>query len=170
MSRKSLAVGAGIFICAILVLSVFGWYYIGTKDFMRNMGELATDKGSELLGSHVGIGTVRLNSLHSLTVSDIIVLDKQDKIILKAESADVGFSFFGMLNDKPAKAVSSVSINRPQIYVTQRDDGKWNYEDLLQEDSEPSGFGGVVSMERGELTLSMNGNALLLTDVDGEID
>lgn len=120
MTRRPLSWLLGIIIGLGLILGLVGWYYIGTRDFMAGMGELAAEKGTALLESRVDIGAVRVASLHSLEVVDIAVYDKQGMPIVKADSAFIGFSFFGMLFSTPIEAVSRVELSRPEAWLTRR--------------------------------------------------
>ena len=163
-----LAVGGvfGLFLFAGAVL----WYLAGTERFMSEMGALASEKGAELLGTRVDVGEVRVASLRSLTVRNIALYDKQNELLFKAESASVRFSLFGMLTDVPARAVEEVVVRRPEARLARRADGTWNYQDLVEEDSEPSAFRGVVQSEYGTAVLSMDGKELRLSDVNGSVD
>ncbi len=173
MNRKSLAWGAGVLICVVMVVLFGGWWFLGTREATEKMGETATKLGTEALGSRAEIGEVRPSSLNSVEIDGIAIYDKQNNLIIKAESANIGFSLFGVMGDKPAKGISEVTVNRPEVYISQRDDGTWNYEDLVDKESEPSGFEGKVNLKDGSVTLSMAqmaNNTLSLVDVNGEVD
>lgn len=169
MQRRPLMVAGGVF-GLLLFCAIFFWGLVGTQSFMTSMGQMAGEKGSELLGTRVEVGEVRVDSPWSLTVRDIALYDKRDEFLLKAESATVRFSLFGMLTDKPAKAVDEVVVRRPEARIEKRADGTWNYEDLIEEESEPSGFAGVVRGEYASLDFRMDGKSLSLSDVNGSID
>ena len=152
MQRKSWAAMAAALI-GICILAFAGfWYYTGTNAFMQAAGETAAAKGSELLGTRVEVGRVRMESLHSLTVEDIVLYDKQGIRMVEAESARVRFSFFAMLGNQPAAGVDEVVVKHAAVTLAQRTDGHWNYEDLVREDSEPSAFRGKVQVEDSQVT------------------
>ena len=158
------AIGLLFFICVCFFVLA------GTERFMTGMGQLAGEKGSEILGSRVEIGGVRVDSPWSLTVRDITLYDKRYEILAKAESAAVRFSLFGMLTKKPAEAVEDVLVRRPEAWIAKRADGSWNYQDLIEEESEPSGFRGVVRSEFGAAELSMDGRTLRASEINGSVD
>ena len=170
MARRSWAMMAGIFLCVCVLAGAAFWYYTGTRAFMEQAGAMAAEKASEALGVRVDTATVRLDSLRALSIDDIAVYDKQGELIAKAESARVGFSFFGVLTGNAVKAVETVEINRPEAWISERPDGGWNYQDLIAEDSEPSEFAGRVSVKEGRATLRSGGHTLLLADLAGSID
>lgn len=169
MKRRPLMIAGGVF-GLFLFCALFFWGLANMQSLMTSMGQMAGEKGSELLGSRVEVGEVRVDSPWSLTVRDIALYDKRDEFLLKAESATVRFSLFGMLTGKPAKAVDEVLVRRPEARIEKRADGTWNYEDLIEEDSEPSGFAGIVRGEYASLDLRMDGKSLLFSDANGSAD
>lgn len=170
MKRRPLATAAGLIVGVGLLLGLAAWYYAGTQAFMTGMGALAAERGSELLGQRVEIGAVRVVSPWALEVSRIAVYDKQKAPVIKAESALIGFSFFGVLSGSPASAVRTVELRRGEAWLTRRADGSWNYEDLVSKDSEPSQFRGRILTTGGIIHLDDEGRRLDLTDVAGSID
>ena len=143
MVRRPWLLAGGVFGLLLFAYAVL-WYLAGTERFMADMGALASEKGAEILDTRVEVGEVRVDSLRSLTIRNIALYDKQNELLLKAESASVRFSLFGMLTDVPARAVEEVVVRRPEARIEKRANGRWNYEDLVEEDSEPSAFRGVV--------------------------
>lgn len=170
MTRRPLAWLLGIVTGLGLIVGLAGWYYISTQSFMAGMGALAAEKGTALLESRVDIGAVRVASLHSLEISDIAVYDKQGKPVVKADSASVGFSFFGVLFSTPVEAVRRVELLRPEVWLTHRADGTWNYEDLTAKDSTSGRFQGIVATGAGTVHLEEQGKRLAFTAVAGELD
>lgn len=170
MTRRSWAFLLGIVTGLGLLLGFGGWYYIGTRAFMADMGALAAEKGTALLESRVDIGAVRVASLHSLEISEIAVYDKRGLPVLKADSALAGFSFFGVLFSDPLEAVDRVELVRPEVWLTHRGDGTWNYEELMSKDDTSSRFQGILRTEAGILHVDDQGKRLDLTAVEGELD
>lgn len=170
MTRRPLVFFLGIVACLGLVVGLAGWYYVGTRAFMEGMGALAAEKGTALLESRVDVGAVRVASLHSLEISDIAVYDKQGRPVVKADTAFVGFSFFGVLFSSPLEAVRRVELSRPEAWLTHRADGTWNYEDLIAKDSTSSRFQGIVTMGAGTLHVEAQGKSVSFTAVEGEMD
>lgn len=170
MTRRPLSWILGIVTGLGLILGLAGWYYIGTRDFMAGMGALAAKQGTVLLESRVDVGAVRVASLHTLEISDIAVYDKQGMPIVKADSALVGFSFFGVIFSPPLEAVSRVELFRPEVWLTHRDDGTWNYEELTAKDGTSSRFQGIVSTGEGVLHWEDQGKCLDFAAVAGEMD
>ncbi|MBR1760356.1 MAG: translocation/assembly module TamB domain-containing protein [Schwartzia sp.] len=170
MTRRSWMIAAGGTLGLLFAVCAFFWVLAGTQSFMTDMGRLAGEKGSEILGTRLEVGEVSVDSPCSLTVRDIALYDKRDELLARAESATARFSLFGMITKKPAEAVEEVLVRRPEAWVAKRADGSWNYQDLLEEESEPSGFRGTVRSEYGAVELSMDGKKLQVSDINGGLD
>lgn len=162
------AAGAVLAVC--LLIGISGWYYIGTRTFMENMGAVASEKASDALGVRADVGSVRVDSLHSLTIENISLFDKRGNEIVRAESAEVGFSFFGIMGSDPVKAVDNVDVHGVRALLEKRSDNTWNYQDLISEDEKKSTFAGKVSVDRGELTVRMDGNELTVHETEASVD
>jgi translocation and assembly module TamB len=170
MQRKLWAVVA-IILMGIGMLAFAGfWYYTGTNAFMQAAGETAAAKGSELLGTRLEIGRVRVDSLHQLTIENIVLYDKQDACIAEAESAKVRFSLFAVLGNKPASGIEEVAVHQVKADLQQRPDGRWNYEDFTQKNSQSNDFRGIVRVQDGMLTGRAAGKSLQLENVQALFD
>lgn len=170
MKGGALARAVGIVLSVCFLLGLAGWYYVGTRAFMEAAGAAAADKGAELLGCRLDIGSVRVASLRSLEILDIAVYDKEGQPVVKAESALVRFSFFGVLSSSPIEAVSSVALHRPEVWLRERRAGVWNYEDLITDEGEPSPFRGEVTIAAGTLHVAAQQGRLSFTEAAGRID
>jgi len=170
MQRKPWAVVA-IILMGICMLAFAGfWYYTGTNAFMQAAGETAAAKGSELLGTRLEIGRVRVDSLHQLTIENIVLYDKQDARIAEAESAKVRFSLFAVLGNKPASGIEEVAIHQVKADLQQRPDGHWNYEDFTRKSGQSNDFRGIVRVQDGMLTGQAAGKSLQLENVQALFD
>ena len=170
MKKRPLALAAGGAAGLLLLLCACFWFIAGTQSFMTGMGRLAAEKGSELLGTRVEVGEVCVDSPWTVTVRDVALYDKRDELLARADSATVRISLFGMIAKKPAEAVEDVLVRRPEAWIVKRGDGSWNFRDLMEEESEPSGFRGVVRSEFGAAALAMDGKSLRVSDVNGSVD
>ena len=75
MKRRPLMIAGGVF-GLLLFCALFFWGLANTQSFMTSMGQMAGEKGSELLGSRVEVGEVRVDSPWSLTVRDIALYEE----------------------------------------------------------------------------------------------
>lgn len=170
MKGRAPGILAGIAACTFALFGAGAWYVSGSSDFCERAAALVTEKATESLGSRVKVGSLRVDSIRSLTADDIAVYDKNDNIIARAESATARFSFLGVFGENPVKGIDEVLIDGFEANIKRDQDGRWNYEDLLSDDSEPTGFTGKVTASGGTLTLSMPEGTILAEDAAGTID
>ena len=170
MKKRPFMLAAGGVAGLLLLLCACFWLITGTQKFMTDMGRFAGEKGSELLGARVEVGEVCVESPWALTARNVALYDKRDELLARAESATVRISLFDMLVKAPAEAVEDVLVRRPEAWIVKRGDGSWNFRDLMEEESEPSAFRGVVRSEFGAAELSMEGKSLRVSDVNGSSD
>ena len=170
MKRKPLMIAAGAFVVLLFLLYAVLWFVAGTSAIVSRVGQLVSEEGSSLLGSRIEVKGVRVESLYSLTMNGIEIYDKKDELVMKAESADVRLNPLRAFADKPAGAVREVVLRHPEAYLKLRADGTWNYEDFIEEESEPSGFSGIVRGEDGTLDVAAKGQTLRLQSLRGSAD
>ena len=170
MKRRSAMIAAGSFIgiCVLILAGI--WYYTTTNAFMQQAGAMAAEKAGTLLATKVDVGRIHIDSLHSLTVDQIVLYDKQGQEMAQAESARVRFSLLSMLRSDPAAAVDNVKVKGLRARLEQRSDGTWNYADLVSDNAQSSSFHGKVQIEDGLLMGRMEGKELTLEHVDAQLD
>ena len=160
----ALGIGGVLFSCAVV------WYIILSESFIVGMADYIGREATSVLKTNVTIGRVEVSSLRSVTIRDIVIFDKHDSKIAEAEAADVRFSLFALLRE-PVAGISEVEINRLRANITQRKDGKWNYEDLISEEKSENKFAGAVRLVEGETVLSLNdGRQVAVEAINGRLD
>ena len=168
MKRKSLKIAAAA-VCFLLAVLGGIRFYTETAEFIASAGRMAAETASEKLGTRVTIEGVRVSSLCSVSLERLTVYDKKNKKLAEAEGAEAHFSLFSVLFGNPVAAIREVALTRPGVYLEQRGDGKWNYEDLLSESSEDSGFRGKISVADGRLGLKMDRINETVEPVNGSV-
>ena len=168
MKRKTLGILAAALGLTLLVLAGL-WYYMQTSAFMETAGRTAASTASEMLGVRIDVGSIEVKSLRTLEVHDVAVYDKQAEIIARAEKAQVTYRLLSALS-APAEAVKEVTISHVEAVVSQRDDGSWNFEDLISKTPGGQKFHGLVRVEDGCITGRMQGKELTLEKVSGSLD
>lgn len=168
MKRNALKIIAVIFILLATLWTGIR-LYTGTEEFSADTAKIVSKEASEMLGVRVDVGGIRVNSPFAVAADKLALYDKEGKIVAEAESAEVRFSLFSVLFGKTAAAIEEVAIERPKVSLTKRTNGIWNYEDLLSESKEDSGFRAKVIIKSGVLSLSFDEFAETLTDIDGSI-
>ena len=168
MKRKTVGILAAVL--ALVVLGLGGlWYYMQTSSFMEKAGHTAAATASEMLGVRVDVGDIEVKSLRTLEIHNVAIYDKQAEIIARAEKAQVTYRLLSALS-APVDAVKEVTVSDVEAVIAKREDGSWNFEDLIGESSGGQKFHGVVRMENGRVTGRMEGKELTLEKVCGSLD
>ena len=156
--------------CALVALLAGGaWLYARTGAFMEQAGQMAGSAASDALGVEVNIGKVSVQDLHSLTVQDVTIYDKQAKPIIKADSASIGFRLLASISN-PVEAVRDVTLTGVEATLIEREDGSWNVADLASSGSGNTKFYGKVTLQDADLTVHARGKSLHLQHVDASAD
>ena len=171
MKHKGLIRGAGAAVGIIFLVMVAAACYLRTEAFMTMAGSTASEKAKELLGVQVDVGSIRIDSLHSLSVKDIAIYDKQAECIARAENARVSFRLLSVLQEDPVAAVDSVELQHVEAYLVERDsDGHWNFEDIETKSEGETTFRGKVSVEDAVVVGRRQGKELTLSQVTASLD
>ena len=170
MKKKSIII-FGISIAAILCLAVTAFFIINSSQFKHQTAQIVSGQIESLLGNKIKMETIEVESVNSAVVNDIEIYDKQDELIAKADKVTISVNLWDIITQSPLAGISNVDIQTPKILLEQRDDGKWNIEDLLNTDSsEPVDFKGKVELLDGELTVRTAGKQITLEDINMTAD
>lgn len=168
MKRKTIGILAAVL--GIVFLGLAGlWYYMQTSAFMETAGQTAASTASEMLGVRIDVGSIEVKSLRTLEVHDVAVYDKQAEIIARADKAQVTYRLLSALS-APAEAVKEVTVSDVEAVIAQRDDGSWNFEDLISKTPGGQKFHGMVRVENGRVIGRMQGKELTLEKLNGSLD
>lgn len=169
MSHKGKAAAAGI-LGVVLVIMACIYGYITSMSFMTQAADNAASIASDVLGTRVEIGLVKVESINSVDIQDVAVYDKQDKIIARVADTKVAFSYFSMLKNSPAEGVREVTLTGVEADIRQRSDGSWNFSDLLSGEPGDTKFTGKVHIKEGTLRTAYNGQDILVEDLQAALD
>lgn len=144
--------------------------YMRSAGFSEQAARIVSEKATQTLETRIELGSVKIDDNKDIVINDAAIYDKQDKIVAKIPEAVVKLSYMAAIKGASAGSVSEVSVKNPEVWLSERDDGSWNVQDLLKESSEESGFRGKVRLSGGTVTASMRGQTLKLRQVEGTVD
>jgi len=136
---------------------------------------------SEKLGVPVKIGSVDVNQFlnqldifnldkaNDLTIHDIEIFDKQDKLIARVETADINFKLL-VLSDDPIAALDVIKIDGATLNLNQRDDDSWNVNDIKAESEGESTFDAKIFLTRGTFNADFDGKNISIEEISAEAD
>lgn len=162
-----IAGGAAGVLCLFL-LCLFGW--VSSQGFMTMAAEKAGTLATEALDTQVHLGTVRVASWRELRVDDIDVYDKRQQRLAHVDEAVIKLSPLAMLQKSAAEGISSVDVSGADVTILQREDGTWNYEDLISRDESDTRFTGKVNVADSVLRSRYNNQDIVLERVKGSVD
>ena len=137
-----------IALAAVLLCAAVAVHIVRAEAFMAEVGRAAGRIASQQLGTDVQIGAVEIRSLHELAIDDIVIYDKQTEEVLRADRARVTLRLLSLLSS-PATSVDEILLTGVHAHLVQREDGSWNYADLVSDDAELSTFGGRIRIADG---------------------
>lgn len=169
MKRKGwkIAGGAAGVLCLFL-LCLFGW--VSSQSFMTMAAEKAGTLATETLDTKVHLGAVQVASWRELRVDGIDVYDKQQQLLAHADEAVIRLSPLAMVQKSPAEGVSSIDVRGADVTVFQRENGTWNFEDLISQDKGDTRFTGRVNVADSVLRGRYNNQDIVLEKVKGSVD
>ncbi|WP_346353599.1 translocation/assembly module TamB domain-containing protein [Azotosporobacter soli] len=152
-------------------LLIIGAALLSGKALIAELKEQLPARLSEELGMSVTIGRMEATSFNSLAANDVTVLDGDAKL-LTVPQLKVSVNPLRILQGKPALAmVSSVVLEKPSLWLRQKQDGTWNIDKLLQKErAEKSSFSGVVQINLAEIEVQSQGRIWMLDELNGTAD
>ena len=154
-------------ICLVFV----GLYtYISSQSFMETAASQAGRMATELLATKVDLGRIEIVSWRELKVEGLDVYDKKSEKLAHVDEAVVRLSPRAMLDKSFTEGISEIDINKADVSIIQREDGSWNYEDLLSEKENSSKFTAKINIKDSILRSNYNNQPIVLEDVNGYVD
>lgn len=144
--------------------------YLSSAAFSGNLGEKVAEVASESLATKVEIGHIAVESSHAVGVKDIAIYDKQGEEIAKADYAQVEFSLFGVLSDNPLDGIAEININDVKASIIQREDGSFNFEDLISEEKSNNNYKGIININNGDIMLHYDNKDTSVENIQASLD
>lgn len=156
----------------ILLVVLFGGWYIKSQTFTQLMADLAAQKAGQLLATDIKIGQIHIESFNSIRIEDVVLYDGKGAPLVQAGSALVHFSPLAIWQTgSPVKAVDRLTVESPDVFLAQRPDGTWNYNDILPEQQKESvDFSGRIDVNNAHVTALIKGKEVTLDDLDATVD
>lgn len=170
LNKKKTAGLLGAVMAGICLVFVGLYTYISSQSFMETAASQAGRMATELLATKVDLGRVEIVSWRELKVEGLDVYDKKSEKLAHVDEAVVRLSPRAMLDKSLTEGISEIDINKADVSILQREDGRWNYEDLLSEKESSSKFTAKINIKDSILRSSYNNQPIVLEDVNGYVD
>ncbi|MGI6263058.1 MAG: translocation/assembly module TamB domain-containing protein [Succiniclasticum sp.] len=129
----------------------------------------AEQQAANYLNGSVRIGAIEWSGGFSLLVRDVSVRDRSGQAVAELPETTVSVNPFLALQNMD-KAVSSISLRNPVLYVVQDSSQQWNFQNLLKpSQSSTTPFYGVLAVKEGTVRVSLPQGKWEF-GVDGKVD
>ena len=170
MGKKPKFILSGI-IFLLIGFIIAAFFYVNSPQFKQQAAKYISTQIENTLGDKIDMDAVYLVSANSAAVDNIKIYDKNNELIGSADKIVFTADIMAMLKQSPLAGLSEIEIEKPDINLVKRDDGKWNVEDLLNSDSNTSmDFRGKVKVNDGNLTAKFDGKEISATQINVQAD
>lgn len=158
----------------LLMIVVAGGVFCLNKsqDVLARTQSVVGEELSKALGSLVTVGQVEITSYNSIMIHDITIYDKQAQAVLASEKIMVTYHLLDILRGQTVvEAISDIMVEKPTLWLTQTSDGRWNVQDLLQDDHESKlSFTSKITLVDGKALLNTSSAEWLVENVNGSLN
>lgn len=150
-----------------ICLGFIAFLAINSSQFKEQTAKLISATAESSLGNKINIDSVYLVSINSAAADDVEIYDKQDKLIAKADKVIFSVNFLDVITQSALAGISQIEVEHADGTLEQRSDGTWNFEDLMDPESEtPVDFQGEVKVNNSELTVRIEGKQVSVENVN----
>ncbi|WP_378950978.1 translocation/assembly module TamB domain-containing protein [Pelosinus sp. sgz500959] len=157
----------------LIIITVSGiWGLSKSQQVMTGAQSILRTELSNALGSLVTVGEIELTSYNTITIHNTVIYDKQAELLLASEKITVTYSPLIILRGQAVvEAISHVVVENPTLRLTKINDGHWNIQDLLQQETAAqSSFGGKVNVVNGSGILTISDKTWAVEELNGSVD
>lgn len=165
--RKKSKLIIGISVCIIFCLSFMTFLWLNSSSFKEQTAKLVAKQVENILQTKINIDSLYIVSLNSAAIDNVELYDKQDELIAKADKVIFTINFWDLIEQSPLAGLSDVEIINPEANIIQRNDGSWNFEDLIDKESTtPIDFKGSIKFDDGQAKLRFNGKQISIDKIN----
>lgn len=161
------------FVFLLFIIGIVGiWGISKSQQVMTGAQGILRTELSNALGSLVTVGSIELTSYNTITIHNTAIYDKQTELLLSSEKITVSYSPLVILRGQAVvEAISQVIVENPTMRLVQGGNGRWNIQDLLQDENQTSSpFAGKVKLVNGKGTISAAGGTWNVEELNGSIN
>ena len=169
MRRKAFWVALPLVI--LLLLAGF-WFGLKGPTLLQEVKQTATEELTRAFDTPVRVGQAELTGWNIVTLIQIEIYDRQERILAKIPTAVVEIDPVKLLSTRRAVAsIARVALERPEAFLYRNPDGKWNIDELLTKDlPESRAFKGKVTLAEGQVRLREENRIWEVSPVAGTVD
>lgn len=168
MKERVIAV---LLVCIILLTG--GMYWLTTSQAVMTGAQNALSKElASALGSLATVGEIEVTAYNQVTIHNVAIYDKQSEIVAASDEVVVSYSPWSMLTGwNVIQSISGITVKSPTLWLNQRDNGRWNVEDLVINDHDSkASLSGMVKLVDGKAIVNAYHSQWVLEEVNGRLD
>lgn len=151
----------------IVLLALLGWQR--TQQAMLSLPNILSAQLSQAAGTRVAVGKLEVDSWQRLQLTDVTVYDHAEQPVAHSPRLTVSFNLFTLLRgEPPVKAIQTINLAEPEVWLTKRDNGRWNIEDLLEQESSDAKLQARLEWQQGKLHVARGAEQLLFEELAGQ--
>lgn len=155
----------------IAILIAASFFFVSRSNlFMSTAVQTASQTLTQLLDSKVEIGSVRVTSLTSIKANNVTIYDKSENKLISSDEVTVNFRPMSILKGDITGSIAAVTVYKPLVHIEQRDNGTWNYSDLLSDKQTGNNFHGLVEAKGGQVELVVKKQKYDFAAVNAAVD
>lgn len=169
MRRKALL--AALPLVIVLLLAGF-WLGLQGPTLLEEIKQTAAEELTRAFGTPVRVRQAELTGWNVVTLTQIEIFDRQERIIAKIPTTVMEIDPVRLLATRRAVAsIARVSLQRPEAFLYRNADGKWNIDELLTKDlPESRAFKGKLTLAEGRVRLYEEKRVWEVSPVAGSVD
>ncbi|MDD4600491.1 MAG: translocation/assembly module TamB domain-containing protein [Negativicutes bacterium] len=141
-----------------------------SQDILAGIRDIAVAEVADATGASVQFGNLEVLSLNTIIVEDVYVYDKEAKLIASSPKVSVGYSLLSLLFGQKTEMIKNITVDQPFLTLVQKTGGRWNFEDIIEDQSSQSSFAGKIVLNGGQAEIISADGQWTLMAVNGSLD
>ncbi len=161
-----------VLLVGMILMAGSGYWFSKNQEVMTGAQNALSAELANAVGSLVTVGEVEVTSYNKVTIHNVAVYDKQLKMLASSEKIIVSYSPWSILTGwNVVKSISELTVEKPTLWLTQRNNGQWNIQDIvIQDNSSKSDLSSKVKLVDGRAIISAHNSQWTLEELNGSLD
>jgi translocation and assembly module TamB len=156
-----------------MIIVASGAFWLSrSQEVMTGAKDALSVELGNVLGTLVTVGTVEVSSYNTIMVHNVTIYDKQSEVLATTDEITVVYSPWSILTSwNIVKSISELRVDKPVIWLTQRNGEHWNIEDIIiQDNASDSSLSSKIKLIDGKAIVSAYNSQWMLEALNGSLD
>jgi translocation and assembly module TamB len=162
---------AVLVICMILIAGSAYWFSKSQEVMTGAQNKLSAEL-TNVVGNLVTVGEIEVTSYNKITIHNVAIYDKQLGTLASSDKILVSYSPWSILTGwDVVKSISELQVEKPTLWLTQRNNGHWNIEDIvILDNAAKSSLTSNIKLVGGRAIISAYNSQWTLEELNGSLD